>query len=135
MHRRYRLALSQRSQHRSRRCRHRILLPAGTAGANTKDEAFIAQMESIMSPSPHRRCHPASPAGLQEAGQRRNHRDQPRRSSQTNSTTKQAAYFVVDATKAYCPQYASQLTAATLRCGDPVNRDPCIRFAADNESV
>lgn len=30
--------------------------------------------------------------------------------SQTNLTTKQAAYFVVDATKAYCPQYASQLT-------------------------
>ncbi len=30
--------------------------------------------------------------------------------SQTNLTAKQAAYFVVYATKAYCPQYASQLT-------------------------
>ena len=30
----------------------------------------------------------------------------PRSSSQTNLTTKQAAYFVVDATNAYCPQFA-----------------------------
>ncbi|EUA12890.1 hypothetical protein I546_2068 [Mycobacterium kansasii 732] len=30
--------------------------------------------------------------------------------SQTNLTSKQAAYYVVYATKYYCPQYASQLT-------------------------
>jgi len=30
--------------------------------------------------------------------------------SQTNLTTKQAAYFVVDATRVYCPQLSSQLT-------------------------
>jgi len=30
--------------------------------------------------------------------------------SQTDLTTKQAAYFVVGATKTYCPQLSSQLT-------------------------
>lgn len=92
---------------------------AGTAGANTKDEAFIAQMESIgvTFSSPQVATQQAQlvckklasgETGTEIApGEQRDHEEV---LSQTNLTTKQAAYFVVDATKAYCPQYASQLT-------------------------
>lgn len=85
---------------------------AGMAGANTIDDAFIAQMKAagVTFSSPqaavrqgHQVCQELATGktGTQIANEVL---------SQTNLTSKQAAYFVVDATKAYCPEYASQLT-------------------------
>ncbi|SOJ56561.1 hypothetical protein MSIMFB_04039 [Mycobacterium simulans] len=84
---------------------------AGAASASTADEAFISQMESVgvtfSSPQAavqegHQVCKElaAGNTGSQIASEI---------VSQTNLTSKQAAYFVVYATKDYCPQYASQL--------------------------
>lgn len=85
---------------------------AGTAGANTKDEAFIAQMESIgvTFSSPQVATQQAQLVCKKLASGEIGTEIAEEVLSQTNLTTKQAAYFVVDATKAYCPQYASQLT-------------------------
>lgn len=85
---------------------------AGTAGANTKDEAFIAQMESIgvTFSSPQVATQQAQLVCKKLASGETGTEIAEEVLSQTNLTTKQAAYFVVDATKAYCPQYASQLT-------------------------
>jgi hypothetical protein len=85
---------------------------AGTAGASTTDDAFIAQMKSLgvsfSSPQEaakegHQVCAElaAGKTGTDVATEVLN---------QTNLTSKQAAYFVVDATKAYCPQLSGQLT-------------------------
>lgn len=100
--------------HCSRRRRHRTCRrpTAGTAGANTKDEAFIAQMESIgvTFSSPQVATQQAQLVCKKLASGETGTEIAEEVLSQTNLTTKQAAYFVVDATKAYCPQYASQLT-------------------------
>lgn len=84
----------------------------GLAGANTKDEAFIAQMESIgvTFSSPQVATQQAQLVCKKLASGETGTEIAEEVLSQTNLTTKQAAYFVVDATKAYCPQYASQLT-------------------------
>jgi len=85
---------------------------AGTAGASTIDEAFIAQMNglgiSFTSPQEavkegHQVCSElaAGKTGTDVATEVL---------SQTDLTTKQAAYFVVDAAKTYCPQLSGQLT-------------------------
>jgi Protein of unknown function (DUF732) len=85
---------------------------AGTAGASTADDAFLAQMDklgiSFSSPADaikdgHKVCHElaSGKTGTDVA-------DEVLR--QTNLTSHQAAYFVVDATHAYCPQLAPQLT-------------------------
>jgi hypothetical protein len=85
---------------------------AGAAGAGTADDAFIAQMTgvgiSFTSPQEavkegHQVCRElaAGKTGTDVATEVL---------SQTDLTTKQAAYFVVNATKAYCPQLSSQLT-------------------------
>ncbi|CAM4226686.1 hypothetical protein MB901379_03626 [Mycobacterium basiliense] len=85
---------------------------SGTASAGTADEAFIAQMKAVgvtfSSPtSAARQGHQV----CQELASGKSGTDVAEEIlSQTNLTTKQAAYFVVDATKAYCPQYATQLT-------------------------
>jgi hypothetical protein len=84
---------------------------AGTAGASTTDDAFIAQMKAVgvtfSSPQAavaqgHQVCKElaSGKTGTEIANEVL---------SQTDLTSKQAAYFVVDATKAYCPQYSSQL--------------------------
>ncbi|KAA1245157.1 DUF732 domain-containing protein [Mycobacterium simiae] len=84
---------------------------AGAAAATTADSAFISQLESVgvsfTSPQAavqegHQVCTElaAGASGTQIANEIL---------SQTNLTSKQAAYFVVYATKDYCPQYASQL--------------------------
>lgn len=84
---------------------------AGAASASSADDAFISQMQSIgvtfSSPQAavqqgHQVCKElaAGSTGTQIASEIL---------SQTNLTSKQAAYFVVYATKDYCPQYASQL--------------------------
>lgn len=85
---------------------------AGTAPATTADDAFISQMDnlgiSFSSPAEavregHQVCRElaSGKTGTDVASEVL---------KQTNLSSHQAAYFVVDATKAYCPQYASQLT-------------------------
>lgn len=84
---------------------------AGAASASSADDAFISQMQSIgvtfSSPQAavqqgHQVCKElaAGATGTEIATEIL---------GQTNLTSKQAAYFVVYATKDYCPQYASQL--------------------------
>ena len=85
---------------------------AGTAAASNADEAFLAQMDklgiSFSSPADaikdgHKVCQElaAGKTGTDVASEVL---------QQTNLTSHQAAYFVVDATHAYCPQLAPQLT-------------------------
>jgi hypothetical protein len=85
---------------------------ASTAEASTIDDAFIAQMNSLgitfSSPAEavkegHQVCREldAGKSGTDVATEVL---------KQTDLTSHQAAYFVVDATKAYCPQLAPQLT-------------------------
>jgi Protein of unknown function (DUF732) len=85
---------------------------AGAAGATTTDDAFIAQMKSLgitftsageAVKEGHQVCMElgAGETGTDVATEVL---------SQTDLTTDQAAYFVVDATKAYCPQLSPRLT-------------------------
>jgi Protein of unknown function (DUF732) len=85
---------------------------AGTASASTVDDAFLAQMDnlgiSFSSPADaikdgHKVCQElaSGKTGTDVASEVL---------KQTNLTSHQAAYFVVDATHAYCPQLAPQLT-------------------------
>lgn len=85
---------------------------AGTAGATTADVAFLAQMDklgiSFSSPADaikdgHKVCQElaSGKTGTDIATEVL---------QQTNLTSHQAAYFVVDATHAYCPQLAPQRT-------------------------
>jgi hypothetical protein len=82
---------------------------ASTAGATATDDDFISQMTSmgISFPSAqeavkegHQVCRElaAGKSGVDVGREVL---------SQTDLTTKQAAYFVVDATKAYCPELSS----------------------------
>jgi hypothetical protein len=87
------------------------LATAGTASASTADDTFLAQMQSVgvTFTSPQ--------AGIQEGQQvckelaagETGSQVANEILSQTNLTSKQAAYFVVYATKDYCPQYSSEL--------------------------
>ena len=88
------------------------VVTAGAAGASTTDDDFIEQMKSvgITFDTPedgvqqgHQVCKElaAGKTGTQIAQEVL---------SQTDLTSKQAASFVVGATKAYCPQLSSQLT-------------------------
>jgi hypothetical protein len=85
---------------------------AGAAGASTTDDSFIDQMTSVgitfTSPQEavkegHQVCRElaSGKTGTDVASEVLSH---------TDLTTKQAAYFVVGATKTYCPQLSSQLT-------------------------
>jgi hypothetical protein len=85
---------------------------AGTAAASNADEAFLAQMDklgiSFSTPADaikdgHKVCQElaSGKTGTDVASEIL---------QQTNLTSHQAAYFVVDATHAYCPQLAPQLT-------------------------
>lgn len=85
---------------------------AATAGASTADDAFLAQMDklgiSFSSPADavkdgHKVCQElaAGKTGTDIASEIL---------QQTDLTSHQAAYFVVDATHAYCPALAPQLT-------------------------
>ncbi len=88
------------------------LATAGAAGASTADDAFITEMRGLgvtfTSPQEaikegHQVCRElaAGKTGTDVATEVL---------SQTNLTAKQAAYFVVDAAQAYCPQLSSRLT-------------------------
>ncbi|SOJ56562.1 hypothetical protein MSIMFB_04040 [Mycobacterium simulans] len=85
---------------------------AGTAAASTTDDAFIAQMKAvgITFSSPQAAVAQGHQVCRELATGKTGGQIAQEVLSQTNLTTKQAASFVVDATKAYCPQYASQLT-------------------------
>nr|WP_244975671.1 DUF732 domain-containing protein [Mycobacterium kubicae] len=85
---------------------------AGSAGASTTDDAFIARMKAVgvtfssTEAAARDGRHVCSElasgkSGTQVATEVLN---------QTDLTSKQAAYLVVNATNAYCPEYASQLT-------------------------
>jgi Protein of unknown function (DUF732) len=92
------------------------LAAAGTAGATTTDDAFIAQMntQGIYFTSPQ--------AGVREGQQvckelsaGKIGTDIAREVlSQTDLTPKQAAYFVINATRTYCPEFSGQLTSKSV---------------------
>jgi Zn-dependent alcohol dehydrogenase len=88
------------------------LATAGTAAASTADDTFLAQMKSVGV------TFTTATAGVQEGHQvckelaagSTGTQIQNEILSQTNLTSKQAAYFVVYATKDYCPQYSDGLS-------------------------
>jgi len=85
---------------------------AGAAGASTVDDAFITEMRGIgvTFTSPQEAVKEGHQVCTELASGKTGTDVATEVLSQTNLTTKQAAYFVVDATKAYCPQLSSQLT-------------------------
>ncbi|HVQ85429.1 MAG TPA: DUF732 domain-containing protein [Mycobacterium sp.] len=85
---------------------------AGAAGATTADDAFIARMTSlgITFTSPQEAVKEGHQVCIELNAGKTGTDVATEVLSQTNLTTKQAAYFVVDATRVYCPQLSSQLT-------------------------
>jgi hypothetical protein len=85
---------------------------AGAAGASTTDDAFIAQMTGagITFTSPQEAVKEGHQVCRELAAGKTGTDVATEVLSQTDLTTDQAAYFVVDATKAYCPQLSAQLT-------------------------
>ena len=85
---------------------------ASTAGASTTDDAFIAQMQSlgISIPSAQEAVKEGHQVCTELAAGKTGTDVATEVLSQTDLTSKQAAYFVVDATKAYCPRLSAQLT-------------------------
>jgi hypothetical protein len=85
---------------------------AGGAAAGTIDDAFITEMRGlgITFTSPQEAIKEGHQVCKELAAGKTGTDVATEVLSQTDLTTKQAAYFVVDATKAYCPQLASQLT-------------------------
>jgi Protein of unknown function (DUF732) len=85
---------------------------AGAAGATTTDDAFIAQMTGagITFTSAHEAVNEGHQVCRELAAGKTGTDVATEVLSQTDLTTKQAASFVVGATKAYCPQLSSQLT-------------------------
>ncbi|MCV7103076.1 DUF732 domain-containing protein [Mycobacterium palustre] len=85
---------------------------AGGAAASTIDDAFIAEMRGlgISFSSPQDAIKDGHQVCI-ELNSGKTGTDVAREVlRQTDLTTKQAAYFVVDATKAYCPQLSGRLT-------------------------
>jgi len=85
---------------------------AGAAGASTTDDSFIDQMTSvgITFTSPQEAVKEGHQVCRELASGKTGTDVASEVLSQTDLTTKQAAYFVVDATQAYCPQLSRQLT-------------------------
>jgi hypothetical protein len=85
---------------------------AGGAAAGTIDDAFITEMRGlgVTFTSPQEAIKEGHQVCKELAAGKTGTDVATEVLSQTDLTTKQAAYFVVDATKAYCPQLASQLT-------------------------
>ena len=88
------------------------LATAGTAGAGTSDDAFLSQMDSlgISFSSPAEAVREGHQVCRELASGKSGTDVATEVLKQTNLNSHQAAYFVVDATKAYCPQLAPQLT-------------------------
>jgi hypothetical protein len=92
------------------------LAAAGAAGASSTDDAFIAQMRD-------RGIYFTSPqAGVKEGQQVCKELSAGKIGtdiaqevlSQTDLSPKQAAYFVIGATKTYCPELSGQLTSKSV---------------------
>ena len=85
---------------------------AGAAGASTTDDDFIAQMNAvgISFDSPQHGVQQGHQVCKELAAGKTGSDIAREVLSQTDLTTDQAAYFVVDATKAYCPQLSPRLT-------------------------
>jgi hypothetical protein len=85
---------------------------AGAAGASTTDDDFIQQMNSvgISFNSPEEGVQQGHQVCKELAAGKTGTEIAREVLSQTDLTSKQAASFVVAATKAYCPQLSSQLT-------------------------
>ncbi len=85
---------------------------AGTAGASSADDAFISQMDTlgITFSSPAEAVREGHLVCQELATGKTGTDVATEVLKQTNLTSHQAAYFVVDATHAYCPQLAPQLT-------------------------
>ena len=85
---------------------------AGAAGASTADDAFITEMRGlgVTFATPQDAIKEGHQVCKELATGKTGTDVATEVLSQTNLTTKQAAYFVVDATHAYCPQLAPQLT-------------------------
>jgi Protein of unknown function (DUF732) len=85
---------------------------AGTAAASTTDDTFVAQIKDlgINFSSPQELVRQGHQVCKELASGKTGTDVANEVLSQTDLSTKQAAYFVVDATKAYCPQLGSQLT-------------------------
>jgi hypothetical protein len=85
---------------------------AGASAASTIDDAFITEMRGlgITFTSPQEAIKEGHQVCKELAAGKTGTDVATEVLSQTDLTTKQAAYFVVDATKAYCPQLSAQLT-------------------------
>ncbi|ORV92947.1 hypothetical protein AWC11_06750 [Mycobacterium interjectum] len=88
------------------------LATAGAAGASTADDAFITEMRGlgVTFTSPQEAIQEGHQVCRELAAGKTGTDVATEVLSQTNLTTKQAAYFVVDAAQAYCPQLSSRLT-------------------------
>lgn len=111
---------------------------AGTAGANTKDEAFIAQMESIgvTFSSPQVATQQAQLVCKKLASGETGTEIAEEVLSQTNLTTKQAAYFSSTQPR---PTARNTPASSPSRCppdaGIPSTGIPAFALPPDNESV
>lgn len=85
---------------------------AGAAGASTADDAFITEMRAlgVTFSTPQEAVNEGHQVCRELAAGKTGTDVATEVLSQTNLTTKQAAYFVVDATQAHCPQLSGQLT-------------------------
>ena len=88
------------------------VVTAGAAGASTTDDDFIEQMKSvgISFDSPQAGVQQGHQVCKELAAGKTGSEIAREVLSQTDLTAKQAASFVVGATKAYCPELSSQLT-------------------------
>jgi|ERR1700724_3469968 len=85
---------------------------AGAAGASTADDTFITEMSGmgVTFTSPQEAIKEGHQVCKELAAGKTGTDVATEVLSQTDLTTKQAAYFVVDAARAYCPQLSSRLT-------------------------
>ncbi|MBW0019131.1 MAG: DUF732 domain-containing protein [Mycobacterium sp.] len=83
---------------------------AGSASASTADDAFIAQMKAvgISFSSPQEAAREGNQVCQELAAGKTGSQIADEVVSQTDLTSKQAAVFVDDATRIYCPQYATE---------------------------
>lgn len=88
------------------------LATAGAAGASTADDTFITEMRGlgVTFTSPQEAINEGNQVCRELAAGKTGTDVATEVLSQTNLTTKQASYFVVDAAQAYCPQLSSRLT-------------------------
>jgi hypothetical protein len=86
---------------------------AGTAAASTPDDTFLAQMKGlgVTFNSPQEAVREGHVVCTKLAAGKTGLDVFHEVLSQTHLTARQAAHFVIDATDAYCPELAGQLTS------------------------